>query len=495
SGDTVTAYGIANLKGGSGNNDFVFQNGASISGMITGGSGGINELDYSAYTSAITVDLATGTATGTGGISNIHSVVDGSGNDTLTGGSGNDTFILSNCWGSDTITGGGGSDTLDFSSVTSNLTFTANANGTTSVTDGTDTVTASGIVNLKGGKGSNSFVYEKGASISGTITGGGNGTLDLSAVASNLTFTIDTNGTISVTDGTDTVTATGIANLKGGSDNNYFVFQNGALIKGTITGGSGGINELNYSAYVASVNVNLKSGTATGTAGVSNIQSVIGGSGSDTLAGGNGSDIFAFSNGWGSDTITGGGSDTLDFSGVTANLTFYITTGGTIYVIDGSGDTVTASGVANLKGGSGNNDFVFQNGASITGTITGGSGGVNQLDYSSYTTHVSVNLLAGTATGTAGISNIQSVKGGSGNSSSYSYNFSNGWGSDTITGGGSDMLDFSSVTASLTFTVNANDTITVTDGTGDTVTASGIANLKGGSGNNTFVYDNGAHFS
>src|SRR5208283_2360161 len=218
SGDTVTAYGIANLKGGSGNNDFVFQNGASISGMITGGSGGINELDYSAYTSAITVDLATGTATGTGGISNIHSVVDGSGNDTLTGGSGNDTFILSNGWGSDTITGGGGSDTLDFSSVTSNL-----------------------------------------------------------------TFTIDTNGTISVTDGTDTVTATGIANLKGGSDNNYFVFQNGASISGTITGGSGSVNQLNYSAYTAAVSVNLSAGTATGTAGISNIHSVIGGSANDTF--------------------------------------------------------------------------------------------------------------------------------------------------------------------------------------------------------------------
>src|SRR5208283_4294561 len=405
SGDTVTAYGIANLKGGSGNNDFVLQNGASISGMITGGSGGINELDYSAYTSAITVDLATGTATGTGGISNIHSVVDGSGNDTLTGGSGNDTFILSNCWGSDTITGGGGSDTLDFSSVTSNLTFTANANGTTSVTDGTDTVTASGIVNLKGGKGSNSFVYEKGASISGTITGGGNGTLDLSAVASNLTFTIDTNGTISVTDGTDTVTATGIANLKGGSDNNYFVFQNGASISGTITGGSGSVNQLNYSAYTAAVSVNLSAGTATGTAGISNIHSVIGGSANDTfvtdsagdtLNGGAGNDTFSFTDVWGNCIVTGGGgSDTLDFSQVTANLTFTINANGSISVTDGSGDTVTASGVANLKGGSGNNYFVFQNGASISGKIAGGSGAVNQFDYSAYTTAVSVNLNAG----------------------------------------------------------------------------------------------------
>src|SRR5262245_60419214 len=77
--------------------------------------------------------------------------------------------------------------------------------------------------------------------------------------------------------------------------------------------------------------------------------------------------------------------------------------------------TPTFSGFDQLQGGKVQDAFVFADGAGVAGTIDGG-GGVNTLDYSAYTAVVKVNLAAGTATGTGGISGIQNVTGGQGGS-------------------------------------------------------------------------------
>jgi len=77
---------VENLLGGTGSDDFVFEDEAAITGVIDG-SGGTNTLDYSAYTTDVTVDLivganddaGSGTATGTGGVANIHHVIFGQG--------------------------------------------------------------------------------------------------------------------------------------------------------------------------------------------------------------------------------------------------------------------------------------------------------------------------------------------------------------------------------------------------------------------------------
>jgi Ca2+-binding RTX toxin-like protein len=120
--------GFENLTGGALNDNFVFSNGIGVTGHIDGGAG-LNMLDYAAYTTAINVNLATGTATGvTKGVSNISVVRGGSGNDTiqadngndvLIGGAGNDTLIagsgrdvLFGGLGADTLTGGSGEDIL-----------------------------------------------------------------------------------------------------------------------------------------------------------------------------------------------------------------------------------------------------------------------------------------------------------------------------------------------------------------------------------------------
>ncbi|MEM9539403.1 MAG: CHAT domain-containing protein [Cyanobacteria bacterium P01_E01_bin.42] len=70
----------------------------------------------------------------------------------------------------------------------------------------------------------------------------------------------------------------------------------------------------------------------------------------------------------------------------------------------------TFDNVAALTGGSGDDIFAFASGANFNGSINGGGQSIGDtLDYSAYGSPITVNLGAGTATGTLGISNIESV--------------------------------------------------------------------------------------
>jgi hypothetical protein len=89
---------------------FQFSAGKGITGKIDGGGGG-DWLDYSQYTTPVTVNLATGSATGVGGgVSNVPNVRGGQAGSTLTGNSAGN--ILIGGLGSDTITGGSGPSIL-----------------------------------------------------------------------------------------------------------------------------------------------------------------------------------------------------------------------------------------------------------------------------------------------------------------------------------------------------------------------------------------------
>ena len=213
------------------------------------------------------------------------------------------------------------------------------------------------------------------------------------------------------------------------------------------------------------------SGTATATGGVSNLENVTGGSGNDGLVGnpssnflrggggndilvggqagdillgGDGSDILAWSNGDGSDVMDGeGGADTVLVNGTTtagdvftvgANETrieldrispapFFLDIGTTetlTQVGHGGADTMTVLSLAgvtdlatinlfgvlgddtfaianaatatNVRAGSGSDTITLGSGASLgTGTVNG-SLGTDLLDYSAFTTAVQVNL-------------------------------------------------------------------------------------------------------
>ncbi|MCS6813092.1 MAG: hypothetical protein NZ772_05905, partial [Cyanobacteria bacterium] len=164
---------VGNLTGGSGSDVFVFADGATVSGIVDGGAG-VDRLDYSAYTTPVTVNLANNTATGTGGIRNIEGLTGGQGNNTLIGANTPNTWRL-----------------------------TGQDQGTVGI-----------------------FTYKN------------------------------------------------VQNLVGGSEDDVFIFANGARVTGLIDGGAG-FDTLDYSAYTTPVEVNITAGTATSTGGIRNIEQAI----------------------------------------------------------------------------------------------------------------------------------------------------------------------------------------------------------------------------
>ncbi len=115
---------IQNLVGGTKSNYFVFSPGAGVSGTITGN--GVSRLDYSAYASAVYVNLLTGTATGTGGVSQItqvrgsgdNDVIVGNGNGVLLMESAGDNLLIAGTGSAITHNGGTGEDLVISGSTT-----------------------------------------------------------------------------------------------------------------------------------------------------------------------------------------------------------------------------------------------------------------------------------------------------------------------------------------------------------------------------------------
>ena len=160
-----------NLNGGAGSNDFVFHNGGSLNdnggslnGTINGQTATSSTIDYSAYTSPVTVNLGTGASTGTSGISNIGNL-DGGSNTTLVGPNAVTTWTI---------------DGANAGSLGSGFTF-------------------SSVKNLSGGVFANTFDLSLAGSVSGAITGGStNDTLDLSGLSADATVNVTNNNAGSV---------------------------------------------------------------------------------------------------------------------------------------------------------------------------------------------------------------------------------------------------------------------------------------------------------
>jgi Ca2+-binding RTX toxin-like protein len=123
-------------------------------------------------------------------------------------------------------------------------------------------------------------------------------------------------------------------------------------------------------------------------------------------------------------------------------------------------NNVAFFGFANLTGGTVSNDFVFADGQGVSGKITGAGTGFNGLDYSRYTSGIYVNLHAGTATGTGGISKINAVVGGSGNDILVGY----GSGVLLQAGSGNDLL------------IGGSGSATIVSGSGQDIVIAGSTN-------------------
>jgi hypothetical protein len=270
------------------------------------------------------------------------------------------------------------------------------------------------------------FVFDQGTEVGETYTltattikrtGG------FSLTYSNLEFL-----TIDGSSGTDTwlISSTpnaGLATLNGGGGNNTFRFTGSASLTGTINGGSGVSNKLDFSALAGPVSVDLQTGAASpilggNAGGFSNLNSFLG----STSAG---------------DTLTGPDANT--------NWTISSANGGSG---SGSGFRFTFARFENLVGGAGVDVFKFTAAGSLAGSLDGGGAPANAgnwLDYSGLTTPVTVNLQAGSASGVGvTVSNIQDVHGGNGGNTLVGDSQGNiligGTGNDTITGGSGASL-------------------------------------------------------
>ena len=171
-----------------------------------------------------------------------------------------------------------------------------------------------------------------------------------------------------------------------------------------VKGGSGGNNFTLAGTIAGTTNITTGSGNNTVTLqATGGLVGLVGGTGTNTLVGPN-------------------TASTWNISG---------TNGGSV-------GNVLFSSFANLTGGSALDVFSFGNGANITGTLDGGSGG-DWLDDSLVTTPVTVNLATGFATATGRIVNITNVRGGSGADTLTGNSQGNiligGSGNDVITGG------------------------------------------------------------
>jgi VCBS repeat-containing protein len=294
---------------------------------------------------------------------------------------------------------------------------------------GTDTVTLNGTANA------DTFVLDPGTVTVNGLAFGGSGIekWTLNGQAGNDSFVVHVGAAATVNGGADSdsivgpdvattwnltgpgvgklaaVSFTAVESLTGGAANDTFHFTPAGSLAGIVDGG-GGMNKLDYSSFGSGVTVNIQTATATATGGFAHIQSLVGSAAADILIGPN---------------------TTTTWQIKSANA--------------GKVGSLSFSAVENLVGGSGTDTFQFSTGVGVSGTIDGGAG-TNTLDYSAYTTGVTVDLTAGIAPGTAGVVNIQNVTGGSGNDSLTGNAADNiligNAGNDTLSGGsgGNDIL-------------------------------------------------------
>jgi Ca2+-binding RTX toxin-like protein len=276
----------------------------------------------------------------------------------LTGGSRNDTFVLSDNTGVDgRIYGGSGFDTMDYRLWSAAHPVTVDlghglASGCSSFNSVEHFIGGQGVNTLVGTLGDNQW------NITGANSGniGGAGVLDWEQ----------------------------FQQLVGGPAKDSFVFSDGAYVSGTVNGGDG-YNTMDYHLWTAAhpVTVDLGRGLAPGCNSYSNMQHFIGGQGFNTLIG------MLGENHW---NITGANAGNIDGAGVLDWEQFQ-----------------------QLVGGPVKDFFVFSDGAYVDGKIDA-MGGYDTMDYHLWTAAhlVTVNLGYGLASGCGSFSSVEHFIGGQG---------------------------------------------------------------------------------
>jgi len=357
----------------------------------------------------------------------------------LDGGDGND--LLHGTLGNDTIAGGAGNDTASFATSFSNtaagVTVDLNLQGGAQNTGAAGSDILTGIENLVGSQYNDTLTGDSGDNViegglgNDTLTGGaGSDTASYAGAAAGVAVALGLTGAQNtVGAGTDTLggfenllgsafndSLTGDANantLSGGAgDDTLDPGGNGPFVVDLLDGGAGS-DTASFARYNAAVTATLN-GAADGTATIAtaaiatlrNIENLTGGNGADVLTGDSNANVI--DGGLGDDTLTGGaGIDTVSFAsrgsaGITVNLS-------TLTAQNTLAGLKTITGFENVRGtagadnitGDGNDNTFFDNGGNDS---YNGAAGSDTVDYSSATSSVTANLNTLTAqnTGTYG---------------------------------------------------------------------------------------------
>lgn len=331
----------------------------SISGVETITAGSFTGVSITGSANGDTLDFSSTTLTA------ITRIDGGAGNDTIVGSLAADTLLGSG--GDDTINAGGGNDTIQ---------YTGTANGFDAVDGGAGTDTISALANSTV-IGLSALANVETIS-AGTFTGvyiagsSANDILNFSAV------TLTNIGRVEGGAGNDTLTGNTAANtlwgglgndiIDGGAGNDSLLGDDG---DDTIVGGAGtdvinggvGTDTVSYASYTANVTVNLATTTAQTVATsdsdtITNVENVIGGSGTDTLTGSTANNVIdggsgndRLTGGAGNDTIIGGvgTTDVAVFAGLQASYTI-ATNAGVVTITDNQATTDGNDGIDTVSG-------------------------------------------------------------------------------------------------------------------------------------------------
>lgn len=485
--------GISHIGAGSGNDNFAFAMGSSVSGSLNGATGN-DTLDYSAFTTPVVANLLTGVAPGVGSIFDIENLTGGFGNDALTGddldnnligNGGND--VLSGNDGGDTLVGGAGNDQLNGDAGDDHYVF--------------DTDASLGVDRLSDTAGIDTLDFSSTTTIGVTVR---------MAIAANQV--VNSNLTLNLGSGS------AFENVIGSAQNDSFM---GNELSNRFAGGLGddtyhfgttttvetdvvvelpgeGTDHLNFSTLASSDSlvVDLSSqGLAlgfhtnrtleVGTAGqAANFENVTGGAGSDVIVGNAADNVLLGGNGddtlWGGlgvNTLTGGGG--FDWAVGARDVDFTLTAN-TLTGSDGAVDTLTTMESVNLVGGNSDNVFTI-NGWTGTGWFVGG-GGSDSIDVTANANFTlgDTALTIGTKTITLESLEVANLTGGIGNNS---FTVSDWTGTGSLNGvSGADRLYYAKDTSLIIL----SDAHLMAAGMFLTLGNMGRAELTGGDGLNTF---------
>ena len=342
-----------------------------------------------------------------------------------------------------TLDGLGGSDSLRINTTSGNDVFIVSG---VTLKANNFTLTPSSIESrlLAGGAGNDAYRFDADTGLGNYSlgeSGGGVDTLDFAAtttIALNINLSTSTLQTVHAANlGLDLKSSTTFENVIGGAGNDTIVGNN---VANTITAGNGN-------------------------------DRITGGGANDTMSGGLGNDTFLFATATSaeSDTITelaDQGTDTLDFSALTTSVTFSLATNAVQTAHTKRSLKLSSSAtLENLIGGSAGDTLI---GNSLANTLTGNSGNDNLT----------------------GSGNSDALHGGLGDDS---YHFTDATAAELdliyeLTGQGTDTLNFSTSTTSVTVSLASNVSQTVQANRSIRLSSAGtFENATGGSNNDSLT--------